>query len=200
MKISFIATVFNEQGSIIRFLESIFNQSIPPDEIIVVDGGSTDDTLSEISKFKFPQRKNNPNIKILFKKGNRSLGRNEAIKNAKGDVILSSDAGCVLEKDWVKEILKPFKNKNTDVVAGYYKSVAKNSFQKSLIPYVLVMPDNINENDFLPATRSMAFKKSIWKKAGGFDEKLSHNEDYAFANKLKEINCLDNKIQNLTFK
>ncbi len=189
MKISFIATVFNEQGSIIRFLESIFNQSIPPDEIIVVDGGSTDDTLSEISKFKFPQRKNNPNIKILFKKGNRSLGRNEAIKNAKGDVILSSDAGCVLEKDWVKEILKPFKNKNTDVVAGYYKSVAKNSFQKSLIPYVLVMPDNINENDFLPATRSMAFKKSIWKKAGGFDEKLSHNEDYAFANKLKEINA-----------
>ena len=189
MKLSLIATVFNEQETIIKFLESVFAQTKLPEEIVIVDGGSTDNTLSEISKFKFPQRKINPNIKILFKKGNRSIGRNEAIKNAKGDIILSSDAGCVLEKNWVKEILKPFENKNVDVVAGYYKGAAKNSFQKSLIPYVLVMKDKIDKKEFLPATRSMAFKKSIWEKAGGFDEKLSYNEDYAFANKLKEINA-----------
>ena len=41
--------------------------------------------------------------------------------------------------------------------------------------------------EFLPATRSMALTKSIWKKAGRFDEQLSHNEDYAFANKLNVI-------------
>lgn len=186
IKTSFIATVFNEQGSIIKFLESIFNQSVLPDEIIITDGGSTDGTLSEISKFKFPKRKNAPNIKILFKKGNRSIGRNEAIKNAKGDIILSSDAGCMLERDWVKEIIKPFNDKNIEVVAGYYKGIGKNSFQKSLIPYVLVMEDRVNKNEFLPATRSMAFKKSIWRKVGGFNERLSHNEDYDFANKIKE--------------
>lgn len=189
MKLSLITTVFNEQKTIIKFLDSIFAQTKLPDEVIIVDGGSTDNTISEISKFKFPQRENNPNIKILFKKGNRSVGRNEAIKNAKGDIILSSDAGCILEKNWVKEILKPFENKNVDVVAGYYRGISKNIFQKSLIPYVLVMKDKISEDDFLPATRSMAFKKSIWKKTGGFDEKLSHNEDYAFANKLREINA-----------
>ena len=185
IKTSFIATVFNEEDSIIKFLESIFNQSVLPDEIIIVDGGSTDNTVSEISKFKFPKRKINPNIKLLFKNGNRSVGRNEAIKNAKGEIILSSDAGCTLEKDWIKEITKPFENINTDVVAGFYKGASKNPFQKSLIPYVLVMKDRVNEKEFLPATRSMAFKKSVWEKIGGFNEKLSHNEDYEFANRLK---------------
>lgn len=188
-KLSLITTVFNEQNTIIRFLQSVFEQSKLPDEIIIVDGGSTDNTLSEISRFKFPKIKNPPNIKILFKKGNRSIGRNEAIKNTKGEIILSSDAGNVLDKYWIENIVRPLSDKRVDVVAGYYRGISKNIFQKSLIPYVLVMEDKINEKEFLPATRSMAFKKSIWKKAGGFDEKLSHNEDYAFANKLKEINA-----------
>lgn len=48
------------------------------------------------------------------------------------------------------------------------------------------MPDRIDPNTFLPATRSMAFRKSIWKKIGGFDESLSNNEDYVFARTLKE--------------
>ena len=73
-------------------------------------------------------------------------------------------------------------------MAGYYKSTVKNIFQKCLTPYVLVMEDKINEKEFLPATRSMALRKTVWEKAGKFDEKLSHNEDYAFANKLKENN------------
>ena len=51
------------------------------------------------------------------------------------------------------------------------------------------MPDKVNPDNFLPATRSIAFTKSIWKKVGGFDEKYSHNEDYVFANKLKESNA-----------
>ena len=185
MKLSLITTVFNEQETIIKFLESVFTQTKLPDEIIIVDGGSTDNTLSEISKFKFPQNKKVPNIKILFKKGNRSIGRNEAIKNAKGEIILSSDSGNILDKNWVKNITKPFSDKTVDVVAGYYKGISQNIFQKSLIPYVLVMDDKVDENNFLPATRSMAFKKNVWKKIGGFDEKLSHNEDYAFARKLQ---------------
>ncbi len=184
-KLSLITTVFNEQKTIIRFLQSVFKQSRLPDEIIIVDGGSTDNTLSRVSKFKFPKNKYVPQVKVLFKKGNRSIGRNEAIKNSKGEIILCSDAGCILDKEWVKNIIKPFEDKSVDVVAGYYKGSYKSIFQKCLVPYVLVMKDRVSPNEFLPATRSMAFKKSVWKKIGGFNEKLSHNEDYIFANKLK---------------
>ena len=49
------------------------------------------------------------------------------------------------------------------------------------------MPDKVNPETFLPATRSIAFRKSIWKRVGGFNEKLSHNEDYAFAKSLQKV-------------
>ena len=98
---------------------------------------------------------------------------------------MSTDAGCILDKNWIKNISEPFRTKKVDVVSGYHKGISKNIFQKSLIPYVLVMEDKITD-EFLPATRSMAFRKEVWKKVGGFDENLSHNEDYAFALKIKE--------------
>lgn len=189
MKISFIATVLNEQENIGKLLRSVFSQSHEADEIIIVDGGSTDNTVSEISSFKFPESDSKAKIKLIFKKGNRSVGRNAAIESSNNEIIVCSDAGCVLDSDWIKNIIKPFKKKDVDVVAGYCKGNAKTVFQKCLIPYVLVMPDRVNTDNFLPATRSMAFKKLIWKKAGGFPEKFSNNEDYVFAKKLKEINA-----------
>ena len=166
MKISFITTIFNEELTIKKFLSSLIAQTKFPDEIIIVDGGSTDNTLLVVSQFAFPL--SNKKIKIIQKKGNRSVGRNEAIKNATGDIIVCTDAGNLLDRDWIKNITKPFLNKTIDVVAGYYKGKAKNIFQKCLIPYALVMPDKVEPDNFLPATRSIAFKKSIWKKSRRF--------------------------------
>jgi len=182
MKVTFIATVLNEEKTIDRFLESIQNQSIKPNEVIITDGGSTDMT---VEKTKIFQKNYSRQFTLIQKKGNRSIGRNAAIEKAKGDLILCSDAGCTLDRDWVKNISKPFSDKTVDVVAGYYKGIAKTIFQRCLIPYILVMPDKVNTKMFLPATRSMAFRKKVWNDIGKFDIKLSHNEDYAFAKKLQ---------------
>ena len=188
MKASLITTVLNEEESIDEFLKSIFEQTKLPDEIIIVDGGSTDQTVKIISEFNFSNIKNAPCIKLIFKKGNRSVGRNEAIEKAENEIIAITDAGCILDKNWLKNLIKPFSDKKTDVVAGYYKGAAQNIFQKCLLPYVFVMEDKITDGKiFLPATRSMAVKKSVWQSIGKFDEKLSHNEDYAFAKKLQKF-------------
>ena len=185
LKMSLVCTVLNEENTIGKFIDSIALQSMVPLEVVIVDGGSNDNTVFEINK-KTKQYFKKLNIKLFVKKGNRSVGRNFGIRKASSGIILLSDSGCILDRDWVKEIIKPFSNSKTDVVAGYYKGESRDVFQKSLIPYVLVMGDKVDKNNFLPATRSMAIKKNIWKKLGGFDEGLSHNEDYAFANKLIE--------------
>lgn len=187
MKISFITTIYNEEKTIDSFLNSLLFQSKIPDEIIIVDGGSTDDTVERIKKHDSRIKSKKLKLKVFVKKGNRSVGRNEAIKRATGDVIVCSDSGNMLDKDWVKNMIKPFKDPKVDVVAGYYRGKAENVFQKCIIPYALVMPDKVDPDNFLPATRSIAFTKAVWKKVNGFDESLSHNEDYVFARKLKEI-------------
>lgn len=179
-----ICTTLNEEGSIAKFIDSIANQTVFPSEVIIVDGGSSDST-AEIIKTKIKQY-SKLNLKLFVRKGNRSVGRNEAIKKTNSEIILISDAGCILDKYWVKNITDPFKDQSVDVVAGFYKGLSKNIFQIALIPYVLVMGDKVNAREFLPATRSMALRKYVWEKLKGFDETLPHNEDYAFARKIRE--------------
>lgn len=185
MKVSFIATVYNEESTIKALLQSLSIQSKIPDEVIIVDGGSTDLTVAKIRSFGKLKTK----LKITIKKGNRAVGRNEAIKNANNEIIVCSDAGCILGKNWVRNIIEPFIDSKVEVVAGYYSGRPNSVFEKCLIPYVLVMPDKVDENNFLPASRSMAFKKSIWEKVGKFPEEFSNNEDYVFGLRLKKINA-----------
>jgi glycosyltransferase involved in cell wall biosynthesis len=183
-KVAVVVTVLNEQGTIRSLAESLINQSIRPAEIVIVDGGSTDRTLEIIKEYK--------KIKVLKKPGNRSVGRNWGVANTKSTIIAFTDAGCVPHLNWIEELIKPFSNKQYEVVSGYYEGQASTIFQKCLVPFVLVMPDKLG-SEFLPATRSMAITREAWNKSGGFEETLWHNEDFAFAHKIKKLNF------NLTF-
>lgn len=183
MKTTFITTILNEERTILPFLDSLFSQSVMPSEIVVVDGGSTDRTAQLIQHYL---SENDIPWKLLIHPGNRAVGRNIAIKNATHEIILCSDAGCVLDKDWVKHISEPFQKRKVDVVAGYYRPITKNVFEKSLATYTCVMPDAIDKKKFLPSSRSVAFKKQAWKKVQGYPEYLNTCEDLVFARKLKE--------------
>src|SRR3989344_8122848 len=110
-KLSLIVTVLNEEKYIGKLIDSIAIQSKIPDEIVIADGGSTDNTLSVISNLKSQISNKGIKIKVIVKKGNRSVGRNEAIRISKGNIILSTDAGCTLDKNWVKNISAPFATK-----------------------------------------------------------------------------------------
>lgn len=190
MKVSLCITVFNEEKHILRLLESIAVQTVMPDEVVIVDGGSTDRTELRIKNYvaviPFTGKLRITNLKMLVKKGNRAVGRNEAIQKASGDIIALTDAGCELDRHWLEEITKPFEKSTTQVVSGYYGGRPQNVFEASLVPYVLVMPDRVNPSHFLPATRSMAMKKSVWEKMGGFPEKYRWNEDYVFSKRLEK--------------
>lgn len=189
MRVAFITTVLNEEKNILSLLKSVLSQTRRPDEVIIVDGESKDNTLAIIHKWASKIRSEDfrKKVKVFIKKGNRSLGRNEAIKRTSCEIIACSDSGCVLDKNWLRNIRKSFQRKNVEVVAGYYKGLTKSVFEKSLLPYVLVMPDKVKTDNFLPATRSMAFKKDTWERVGGFPQNLSNNEDYVFARKLRKI-------------
>ena len=128
MQASLICTFYNEQDSIGDFIDSISKQKVKPSEVILVDGGSTDRSVKIVNK-KIRQYLGKLQIKLFTKDGNRSVGRNEAVRKSSHEIILCSDAGCTLDVNWVKEISKPFKNKKVDVVSGFYKPSFKNIFK-----------------------------------------------------------------------
>jgi len=186
LRISVVVTVLNEEKTIRALLESLRQQTYLPDEIIIVDGGSTDATWNILQSSKSTAGK--PRLVLLQKEGNRSIGRNYGFQQARNEIVAVTDAGCFPFKNWLKELVVTYVEKQVRVVAGYYEGQAKTPFEQAVIPYALVMPDKVNPAAFLPATRSMFLDKKVWKEVGGFDESLSDNEDYAFAKQIKNNN------------
>lgn len=185
VKFSFITTVYNESATIVPFLESILNQTKLPDEIVIVDAQSTDDTIKKIKNTLGNQKK--IPWQLLIEKGNRSVGRNVAIKNSSYGYIACSDAGCTLEPSWLEEISKPLIESNSiDVVSGWYKPDAKTFFEDCLGRYSIPSLVKINSNEFLPSARSICFKKTAWGKIGGFNETMTLSEDTSFNLSLKK--------------
>lgn len=184
MKVSLIFTVLNEATTVRLLWDSILAQTRLPDEVVVVDGGSVDDTFTILQNLASTTTAFT--TKILQQPGNRSSGRNTAITHATHSLIACTDAGCVLDSRWLAELITKHDAAAAAVTAGYYRGLTTTSWQAAVVPYVLVMPDQIPQPPqvFLPATRSVLFTKNAWEQAGKFDESLSDNEDYAFAQKL----------------
>jgi glycosyltransferase involved in cell wall biosynthesis len=167
-------TVYNEEKTIKNQIKSILNQTKLPDEIVILDSLSKDNTAKIIKSFK------NKRIKLIEKKADIGTARNICIKKAKNEIILVTDGGCLLDKNWVYEISKPFEDRNVDVVGGIYAPLAKNIFDKCQGMVICKTPEEIDEKKFLPSSRSFAFKKRVWEDAGGYPKHEIGGEDTRF--------------------
>ncbi|HAL61913.1 MAG TPA: glycosyl transferase [Chloroflexi bacterium] len=182
LKVSLITTVKNEADSIERLLESLLAQSRKPEEVIIVDGGSTDGTVEVVRAYqgKLP-------LKLIIGEGfNISQGRNAAIAQAQGEVIASTDAGVRLDRDWLKYLLAPFEEDDSiDVVSGFFLPDPQSAFEVALGATVLPTLSEIDPHRFLPSSRSVVFRREAWKEVGGYPEWLDYCEDLVFDFRLR---------------
>ncbi len=180
--VSLIMTLRNEAGSLPALFSSIAAQTQAPDEIVAVDDGSSDDTAAVLAQLatSFPLR--------VLDGGGRGIshGRNVAIAAANGPIIASADGGTTLDRNWLAALTAPFANPDVDVVAGFFATDPLTPFEMAL--GATIMPDlrDVKPDKFLPAGRSMAFRKAAWQRAGGFPEWLDYCEDLVFDLTMKQ--------------
>jgi glycosyltransferase involved in cell wall biosynthesis len=183
--VTVIATVLNEAASIDRLLDSLLSGSRAPDEIVIADGGSTDGTLERLRARAGSESR----IHVLVAPGNRSVGRNAAVRAARNGVIACTDAGVDVDREWLDRITRPFRDAAVDVVAGFYRPEGETAFERAAGVVSAPRLEEIDLERFLPSTRSVAFRRAAFERVGGFDEALWHNEDTPFALALKEAGC-----------
>lgn len=180
--ISLIATVLNEGASIHRLMRSLAAQTLLPDEVVIVDGGSTDDTVAIIQTYA-----DRLTLRVRVEPGcSISQGRNRAIAAAQGGIITVTDAGVELAPGWFELITRPLvDDPAVQVVGGFFDAEATNTFELAMGATVLPLVDEINPATFLPSSRSIAFRKSAWEAVGGYPEWLDYCEDLIFDLRLK---------------
>lgn len=179
--ISVVMPVYNEAANIISTLEALYSNTVLPDEVIVADGGSTDNTV-QLIKERFPQATviNNP-------EKNAAAGRNEGIKKAQGDVIAFTDGDCIVDKHWIENISKAFSENEIDGLGGkvliappinhieeYWGNLAwKLIMNFGDEPYIV---DRCTLNDAF-VTANCAYKRSLLVKVKGFNNWFANNAE-----------------------
>ena len=115
MSISVIVITLDRAESLQEALRSLIRQKRQPDEVIVVDNGSTDNTKEVVLNFK-----DKLNIKYVYEaQSGIPYARNAGIRNATKDIIAFIDDDCVADRNWLKYLEIPFiKDPHIGVVGG----------------------------------------------------------------------------------
>ena len=184
MKVSVIIAAYNIEEYIERCIESVINQSEIEIEIIIVNDGSTDNTLNIIKKMSDLDERI-----IIINQKNQGLveARKRGLKNANGKFILFLDGDDWLENNCVEELYKTAIDKNADVVLyNAYKAYEDkketfNTFNKNLIDDIKKNPiKNLLLDNISPTIWSKFIKRSFIEENNiKFPENISYAEDLA---------------------
>lgn len=129
-KISIITPAYNAEKYIKRCVESVLSQTYENIEHIVVDDGSSDNTLSILNEMS----KSDERLKVIHKENEGvSIARNVAIEHSNGDFIIFADADDWMEKDMCENMLSSALENDSDIVICEYYNYYESSDKKDRI-------------------------------------------------------------------
>ena len=195
MKVSVIMPVRNDAASVDATLESLFAQTRLPDEIVVADGCSTDDTVARIQAF------GNRGVPIRVVHNGSIFcggGRNAATKAASHDLLVCLDLGNRADPKWLESMVAPFEDDPAlDYLGGVFYPLIETPFERvsaSIIYFEDTLgmtwtPEELKQKARvgLPGGLCMAYRRSIWQRAGEFSEWATKGQDRLFSLRVVRI-------------
>ena len=188
VKFSVIIPVRNEGSNIYEFLRMVACQTIKPDEVIVVESHSKDNTVAEIERY---QRDYGHELKlelIISKEEGPAKNRNLGIAKAKNELLLFLDAGIDIEKELFERMIATYLHfPEADLVAGIYEPKIRNEISSKFVWDW----QKIDFSLYIPSSRCLLVKRSKVQSIGGYPEFLPYTgEDTLFAIRYRKVSNL----------
>lgn len=182
LRVSVVLTVKDEAASLPDLLASLESQTRPADEIVVVDGGSCDASVAIMRSWqgRLP-------LHVIEAPGATiAEGRNLALAAATGDIVAVTDGGVRLDPTWLERLVAPFTEPDPpDVVSGFFIGDPRSPTELALVVTTLPDADEIDAGRFLPSSRSVAFRRSVFIAGIRYPEWLDYCEDVVFDLRLR---------------
>ena len=173
----------NERASIREFVDALLAQRRPPDELIIVDGNSSDGTAEILREYASAGH-----LRLISEECNIAAGRNLGVAAASHEHIAVTDAGCRADPDWLAQIEACFLNtQKPDVVSGNYAFDTHSRFEEASV-HATDTPgrEDGDLGKYYPSSRSIAFTKAAWMAVGGYPDWLYAAEDTLFNIRLRQ--------------
>ncbi len=189
---SLVITCFNEARGIESFLASIASQTHPANEVVIVDGGSSDQTALTIRQWH--QRETDARgrepfaLNLIESPGaNISHGRNVGVAAASSEVVAFTDAGCELDRRWAEQLLRPL-TAGCEVAMGWYRPIITSPMERAFAHFLVPSVADVDPATFLPSARSLAMTRAAFLRTSGYPEYLTRaGEDSLFAIYLRSV-------------
>lgn len=176
--VSVIVPLYNASPYIGEALMSALASTYRPIEVIVVDDGSTDDSLVVAQTIA----KTHPEIHVFHQtNAGVSAARNHAIRQAQGELILPLDADDRIGTTYIKHAVQAM-TKDVRVVGCEAQFIGAKQGPWRLPAYT---PERLARKNMIPITS--LFRKADWERVGGFCEEEIYREDWDFWLSLMDL-------------
>ena len=186
-KVSVLIPAWNEEVGIIKTINSVLVSEYQDVEIVVINDGSTDKTDKLVSSFvaNFNSNKNKANknnaksIQYLsINNGGKARALNKALAIATGEIIITIDADCLMDRMAITNTLKRFGNAKVGAVCGNVvvgnrkKSVELMQQLEYLYGFFFKRADSVFNSVYIIGGAAAAYRKTVLDEVGCFDEKI----------------------------
>ena len=167
--VSVIIPAYNAARTLVRTIEAVRSQTVPPQEILIVDDGSTDQTPQLAQTFS--------DVRYLHQdNAGPATARNTGAATAKGEILFFTDSDCIPHRDWLEKGLSGFKEEKIGAVCGSYgianpeTRLARGVHGEILYRHHHLMP----ERPKAFGSYNFGVRRAVFEQVGGFLGQYRH--------------------------